>query len=1292
MALDTIEVAREEIAKIYIAAFNRVPDSGGLQNWINQYMYAGMSYDAIAADFANQAEYKAKYPAYMTDSEYITEIYNNVFGRSPDAGGLQNWINQIANPTVSGITRGTVMREMLKSASVDGNSDGERLDNQAEFAVQSIIDGVPEATATAQLANITSDDATVTAATAAVAGEAGNALGTTFALTKGLDNVIGTENNDVIIGSVDTANNELATLSAVDIINGGAGIDTLKISSVITLADAHLPNMSNVEVMEIAASGDIGVVGAAAFDVSSIDDLTLVKVTRAADVAITAAETTNVTVSGATGDIEIEDGNAVTITDATAAKNITVNGAAGAVTVTDTKQTTGDIVIDGGTDVTVTATSTAATGDITIGATTQATGVVTLVQNLTSTGAALDNTVATTTKDISITGGSAVNVTINATNTADAVTDAGAISIGTTNVLGDGETTAVTVTQTKTNTLFTSPEVALVKGTSTVTFSAMTTGQTLSVNSLVFTAAKNLTAAEVAAAFASLTAADRQSATGVTDNGIYTVALAAGVTSAAASGATVVFTGTTAAAPTMTFGGTATAPTVTSTTTGTAASGGVDSTNSIAYGIVDVQDDATAAIETVTLNGFASANIGVSGTAADTKLDALTTLSLANNTAGGDVNVATDATELTLNVNKITSTTAVVNLDHDGNVTAGGSATVTDLTINATGSASTFELDAAALENLVINATVGLNIATGAAGYATTNLATVDVNGAGAVNLGVISASVALDSFNASGNTGGVTATIEVDSATLTGDITEYVFSEGADTVTLNAGTGTSSDVKVTLGAGNDTVDLSADNIATLGAVIDGGTGTNKIVMTAADAETATANDTFEGKITNFTKLGLGAVATTADHTVDLANMDDISYVVSANTADTAQVTTSTITITTQLDGGNTDTASITIDGTTYTTAALTASGVSTAADAIVVAAALDTVLSAAGYNVAAGGTAVLTFTAATGKKLAAISGFTITGTGVGTSAEVITSSELFLTNMANNGTLELTAAGMGATVTMDDATGDADSFNVVITKEATANVGTVTVADVETVNVTTNDEFVDANEDDLDDADAVHTLVVDADSAETVNVAGAGDISISVVSDVLALLDASTLTGKLTFTAESAVAMTIKGGSAADTIVASNEGDTINAGAGNDTVTTGDLAQITLGAGNDTIFLHAATNVNSYATILDLAAGDKFDLDSGNAGTVVFSAAGITLADTAVFQDYANAAARSFGTDGNNATWFQYSGNTYIVQSGDTTDNDFVNGTDIIVKISGLVDLGAHASYNQTIGTLEIA
>jgi len=64
-------------------------------------------------------------------------------------------------------------------------------------------------------------------------------------LTTALDNILGSTGNDTIIGSVSKDNAALNTLSAMDTINGGAGIDTLKIFDE-TGADILLPGLSNV--------------------------------------------------------------------------------------------------------------------------------------------------------------------------------------------------------------------------------------------------------------------------------------------------------------------------------------------------------------------------------------------------------------------------------------------------------------------------------------------------------------------------------------------------------------------------------------------------------------------------------------------------------------------------------------------------------------------------------------------------------------------------------------------------------------------------------------------------------------------------------------------------------------------------------------------------------------------------------------------------------------------------------------------------------------------------------------
>jgi len=182
----------------------------------------------------------------------------------------------------------------------------------------------------------------------------------------------------------------------------------------------------------------------------------------------------------------------------------------------------------------------------------------------------------------------------------------------------------------------------------------MTAGQTVTVsdgaNTLTFTAAKALTAEQAAAAFTNLIKADTQSAGGPTANGYYSgdSLKAAGAlwTSATASGATVVFTAADEDETNLTWGGTA-APTP-SVTAGTKTAGSAVTNNTVTYGKVVVDDNATAAITTITLNGFTDATLGAGGS-----LDALTTLNLTN--GNGDTALTSTSKTLALNVNNITN-------------------------------------------------------------------------------------------------------------------------------------------------------------------------------------------------------------------------------------------------------------------------------------------------------------------------------------------------------------------------------------------------------------------------------------------------------------------------------------------------------------------------------------------------------------------------------------------------------------------------------------------------------------
>lgn len=840
---------------------------------------------------------------------------NGTYGK-PANFAFQGQVSQPAlNPAHQAAAQAKVAGANLFTAELDTAAENNAL-LAAPGAAITWLSGVNAAT-----------PATQTSAAAAVAGTVTGgqgANGQTYMLTKDQNIVPGTAGNDTVNGLIDlvagTAATEVGTsttFNGFDQINGAAGVNTFKlaVSGAMKGGSPYPVSLANIEKIQVVEINNTATGDTVQVDASAVADLTDLKVTKStSDIKLTSSDAQNITTAGTAGVITIEGGKNITVTDATTDKAITIGattGAAGTITVTDTKQGTGAIAVDGGTDVTITATTnaTAAVNGGTIkvgldGTPIAPTGAVTITQNLNSDGVGGDLTGGA----ISVTGGSTVNVTVNANSTATKAGSNNDITIGTTTVTGDSKTTDVTVTQNASVTTFTTPTVAAVADQTVVTFKAMTAGQTATVNGLTFTASTALDAEQVAAAFANLGTADTQDKGGPTANGIYSGASnTAAFTSGPASGATVTFTAASTVGDVIALGGTA-APTKTSFTAGSGASGGVPTTNTVTLGDVVVNDNATEAIKTITLNGFDDATLGGGGS-----LDALTTLNLTN--SAGNTALTSTSTTLALNVDKITNAGGkTVDLSTTG--------AVETLTLTTTGTASSFDLVAKDVKSLTIDAGVALTLAAG--GNYDDVLETVVVKGAGAVNLGNISAAGVgagkIKSFSAADNTGGVTVSVSAKTADVHSTFTKYVLSQGNDNVTLVDATVNKA---IELGAGDDTITLAAGTTA-LAANIDGGTGSNTLVMAAADANSTTgasSSTAFEAKISGFDKLSLNQVADDDQDAVNLDNLDDIKYVISAGTADAAQVKTLTLTVDTAIVANNT--VSVTINGTTYTTVAL---------------------------------------------------------------------------------------------------------------------------------------------------------------------------------------------------------------------------------------------------------------------------------------------------------------------------------------------------------------------------------
>jgi hypothetical protein len=95
------------IAGLYVAYFDRAPDPAGLEFWINQ-LDNGRDFATISQDFADSPEAKQIYPflanpavSGQDPTNLVTSIYENLFGREPDAQGLNFWVDVVNSGAVA---------------------------------------------------------------------------------------------------------------------------------------------------------------------------------------------------------------------------------------------------------------------------------------------------------------------------------------------------------------------------------------------------------------------------------------------------------------------------------------------------------------------------------------------------------------------------------------------------------------------------------------------------------------------------------------------------------------------------------------------------------------------------------------------------------------------------------------------------------------------------------------------------------------------------------------------------------------------------------------------------------------------------------------------------------------------------------------------------------------------------------------------------------------------------------------------------------------------------------------
>jgi hypothetical protein len=318
--------------------YGRSPDPSGLAFWEQQ----PLSATQIAAEFGTSAEAKQLYPflaapTIASPTEFITQVYQNAFGRVPDAGGLAYWTQFLQtnnSPT-------DIATFILTVAEAAVGSDAVTLQNRADVALDFTTKAVNgnvtfdqgvASTSNQIIATVTSDPATVTAAeeqsTIAIAdiiaGGGGGGGGRTFTLLENGAFLSTTDSNKVtpanqfLSASNDTVNASIYAANSSILDPSTSDADVL--NAIVT--GFVLPNVSNIETINL--TGALGTINLVATSGAKV--INVVK----GSLTITSSDTTP---------IELAAGYADTLTLSSSSSVVDVNGSKGFSFVSDFSST-----------------------------------------------------------------------------------------------------------------------------------------------------------------------------------------------------------------------------------------------------------------------------------------------------------------------------------------------------------------------------------------------------------------------------------------------------------------------------------------------------------------------------------------------------------------------------------------------------------------------------------------------------------------------------------------------------------------------------------------------------------------------------------------------------------------------------------------------------------------------------------------------------------------------------------------------------------------------------------------
>ncbi len=108
---DPAQWYRYQVARLYVAYFNRAPDYGGARYWNTVYARRGLTLAGISDAFAEGAEFANRYRD-VDNRRFVALVYENVLGRQPDPHGWDYWTDRLNRGHLS---RGALMVQFSES-------------------------------------------------------------------------------------------------------------------------------------------------------------------------------------------------------------------------------------------------------------------------------------------------------------------------------------------------------------------------------------------------------------------------------------------------------------------------------------------------------------------------------------------------------------------------------------------------------------------------------------------------------------------------------------------------------------------------------------------------------------------------------------------------------------------------------------------------------------------------------------------------------------------------------------------------------------------------------------------------------------------------------------------------------------------------------------------------------------------------------------------------------------------------------------------------------------------------